>query len=121
MKLNPYAKIKLEQMVYALTPQYCKDYTGGSWAWTRAGYWRFKDEPSMQIVNHGNGFAGKISSEVASIAINIIACNQIAIGAANRGDYEASDTWSDYQMHIRDQALEKLTERKASQLLEFID
>lgn len=121
MKLNQIGKLQLEQQTYSSADKYIEGYNGGSWAYSRKGFYYPKDSKTVVLINPNNYFEAEVDALTCGYALAVLSCNRLCLNYHSKGNDRLTEFWSNYQYQIRDEALDNLSAEQASKFLSFID
>jgi hypothetical protein len=101
IKLNPYAKLDLEMMTYAVASKYIDGYSGGKWVFKRDSQ-TYSLDGKGKVTVLGQFESPEVSVKVASLICSQIAINQLAWRAAESNKNGQADLWNRYYYQFRD-------------------
>ncbi|MES2664160.1 MAG: antirestriction protein [Pseudomonadota bacterium] len=108
-KLGKYF-LAYEILVYQYMKLFCKDYQGGYWEFytlSNGGFFmQYAKETSLNILSAGNYFESIMSTEAASLGVNLFALNRLTWEAEDQKIIDYYDQLKDYAMeHVESQLI----------------
>lgn len=121
-KLNPFQRVMLEEMTYAMASKFWVGYTGGQWKYNHnCQMWEPRVKGALPLCNTMNGFEGEVQPRTLAYALAVMARQAIALKCRRRDENSAAAWWFDQMEKIKDMGTWELQGEERMALLRFLD